>query len=341
MSIYKRGDNGMFYMNFVVNGIRVNKSTGKTTKKEAKHVEALERQKLLDEEKMTPQERVSKMMLSEAVEELHQVRWKNNKDTKNSLARANKIVEIIGDMPIGKINQATALKLIVNLQSRGNKPSTVNRTMEILKTILRYKKQEWDFIQLTRVAKGRIRVVSKEEEAQVVKLFRESKHSSRRDFYINMGDLVICLVDTGMRLGEMLKLKYEDINFDSNLISIWINKGGRPRSIPMTKRVRAILEARQLLDGISPFHLTNDKAITAWQWVRKQMGLEKDNEFVLHALRHTCASRLLFMGVDLVTIKEWLGHADIQTTMRYAHLAPNKLSHAAAILDSFQSSDCR
>ena len=69
------------------------------------------------------------------------------------------------------------------------------------------------------------------------------------------------------------------------------------------------------------------------------MGLAKDKEFVLHALRHTCASRLLFMGVDLVTIKEWLGHADIQTTMRYAHMAPNKLAHAAAILDNYHSSD--
>ena len=46
MSVYKRGDKGVFYMNFTVNGTRVFRSTGKFTKKEAKHVEALERQKL-------------------------------------------------------------------------------------------------------------------------------------------------------------------------------------------------------------------------------------------------------------------------------------------------------
>jgi integrase len=103
----------------------------------------------------------------------------------------------------------------------------------------------------------------------------------------------------------------------------------------MTKRVREIMNTRQISKADKPFHLNNDQAINAWQWVRKEMGLEHDKEFVLHALRHTCASRLLNKGVDIVTIKDWLGHADISTTMIYAHLAPNRLAHAAAILDSY------
>jgi len=336
MAVYKRGEKGVFYMNFIVNGIRVNKSTGKLTKREAKHVEALERQKIIDDVNATPQQRASKVMVSDVVKELYDTRWKYNKDSVNSLARAEKVVEIIGDMPIGEVDQDTVRKLMLHLQGRGNKPATVNRTLEVLKTMLKYKKMEWDYIKLAKVPKGRIRVIAKEEELQVAKLFTETTHSDKRYFYADMADLVVCLVDTGMRLGEMLKLKYKDISFENNLISIWINKGGRPRSIPMTKRVRAIMESRQTIDGKSPFHLTNDMAGTAWQWVRKTMGLDNDREFVLHALRHTCASRLLFKGVDLVTIKEWLGHADIQTTMRYAHMAPNKLAHAAAILDDFQ-----
>ena len=222
---------------------------------------------------------------------------------------------------------------------RGNKPATINKTLEVLKTMLKYKKLEWDFIKLARVPKGRIRVISREEEEQAISLLKNTEHSSRRYFYPDVADLVICLVDTGCRLGEILKLKYRDIDFNSNLISIWINKGDRPRSIPMTKRVRAILLERESIDSAKPFQLANDQAITAWQWVRRQMDLEHDKEFVLHALRHTCASRLLFKGVDIVTINEWLGHADIQTTMRYAHLAPNRLAFAASILDDYHSSD--
>ncbi len=337
MAVYRRGSKGVFYMDFMLNGVRVNKSTGKYTKREAKHAEALEKQKIIDDAKATPQEKAARLLLSDVVQELYDVRWRYNKDSVNSLARGHRIVELIGDMPIGDVNQDIVRKLMLKLQGRGNKPATVNRTLEVLKTMLKYKKLEWDYIKLAKVPKGRIRVISTEEEDIVCALFRETVHTSRRQFYIHMADLVVCLVDTGMRLGEMLKLKYEDVSFDNNLITIWVSKGGKARSIPMTKRVRAIMEARKHIDGKKPFQLKNDMAVTAWQWVRKQMELQNDREFVLHALRHTCASRLLFKGVDLVTIKEWLGHADIQTTMRYAHMAPNKLAHAASILDEYHS----
>ena len=63
------------------------------------------------------------------------------------------------------------------------------------------------------------------------------------------------------------------------------------------------------------------------------MGLKGDTEFVLHALRHTTASRLVNKGIDLYTVKEWLGHADITTTQKYAHLSPQKLAYAASVLE--------
>lgn len=335
-AVYRRKEDGPFYMNFTFQGSRVFKSTGKLTLREAKREEALEKERLLKEANLSPEERKARTMLSDVIKEVYALRWKNNKDGKQSLARAEKIISIIGDVPINQINQSTVVKITLFLESKNNKPATINRTLEILKTMLKHKKQEWDYIKVSKTSRGRIRVVSKQEEQQIVKLFKESAHSSRRTFYPDIADLVICLVDTGMRLGEMLKLKYEDVNFSTNLISIWINKGGRPRSIPMTKRVRVILEARKETYSDKPFNLQNDQAITAMQWVRKEMGLEHDKQLVCHALRHTCASRLLEKGCDLVTIKEWLGHADITTTMIYAHMAPNKLAHAAAILDNYE-----
>lgn len=56
----------------------------------------------------------------------------------------------------------------------------------------------------------------------------------------------------------------------------------------------------------------------------------------MHALRHTCASRLVNKGIDLYVVKEWLGHSSIQVTEKYAHLAPHKLSHAATVLDEYE-----
>jgi integrase len=146
-----------------------------------------------------------------------------------------------------------------------------------------------------------------------------------------VADLVEVLADTGMRLGEALALKYEDVNFASNLISIWINKGDRPRSTPMTQRVRSILQTRQVVNPVRPFNMKAHQVSTAWDWVRKETGL--DQAAVTHSLRHTCASRMVNAGVDLYLVKEILGHSTIQITERYAHLAPNKLASAISALE--------
>jgi integrase len=337
MSVYKRGDKGVFYMNFTVNGVRVFKSTGKFTKKEAKHAEAMERQKMMEQASLTPQEIAARTLLSEAIEQVYQTRWKNNKDGKQSRTRALRLIELIGDVQVGSINEDVVRNIIFKLEGTHVKSATVNRYLEVLKTILRYKRQEWEFIHLKKQPKGRIRVLDKHEEQRAISLLRETKHSSRRGFYPQVADLVEVLLDTGCRLSEMLNLRYEDVNFETNLISIWINKGDRPRSIPMTNRVRAIMRRRQLLNRTKPFNVTIYQAGKAWAWVRKEMGLGRDTEFVLHALRHTCATRLVNNGVDLYVVKEWLGHSSIQVTERYAHLAPKKLAHAASILESYHN----
>lgn len=339
MSVYKRGDKGVFYMNFTVNGVRVFKSTGKFTKKEAKHAEAMERQKMMEQASLTPQEIAARTLLSDAIEQVYQTRWKNNKDGKQSRTRALRLVNLIGDVEVGSIRDDMVRTLILKLEATKVKSATVNRYLEVLKTILRYKRQEWDFIHLKKQPKGRIRVLAKNEEERSIKLLRETTHCSRRSFYYEIADLVEVLLDTGCRLSEMLNLRYDDVNYETNLISIWVNKGDRPRSIPMTTRVRSILKERQRIHKIKPFTVTIYQAGKAWAWVRKEMGLANDTEFVLHALRHTCATRLVNKGVDLYVVKEWLGHSSIQVTERYAHLAPNKLVHAASILENYHSSN--
>jgi integrase len=129
-------------------------------------------------------------------------------------------------------------------------------------------------------------------------------------------------------------LHYRDIDYGSNLISIWISKGDRARSLPMTRRVKALLEARQTINPVRPFTLKAHQAETAWQWLRKEMGLEGDKEFVIHSTRHTCASRMINAGIDIFVVKEILGHASIVTTQIYAHLAPHKLADAVSVLET-------
>ena len=96
---------------------------------------------------------------------------------------------------------------------------------------------------------------------------------------------------------------------------------------------RAILEQRKVGKAVKPFDLTEYQCENAWRFARKAVGLEKDTQCVIHACRHTTATRLINNGIDLYVVKEWLGHGSIQVTERYAHLSPNKLLHAAKMLE--------
>jgi len=80
MAVYKRGKKGIFYMNFTVNGLRVFRSTGKFTKKEAKLVEAVEKKKLMEDGALSPREKRARLKLSEAISKVYDDRWKKNKD---------------------------------------------------------------------------------------------------------------------------------------------------------------------------------------------------------------------------------------------------------------------
>lgn len=334
MSVYKRGDKAVFYMNFTVGGVRVFRSTGKFTKKEAKQVEGNERQKLLNEASITPQERAAKMTLVDAIEQVYEHKWKkNNKRSTDAYRQALRIVDIIGNVALAKIDDHVVRDLITKLEKTNVTGATINRYLAGLKTILRFNRQPWQHIALRKERKGRIRVITKAEESTAISLLRNTKHSYRRPFYPMVAYLIEVLVDTGMRLSEVLDLKYQDIDFKSGLISIWYNKGDRPRSIPMTKRVTVIMKNLEEANAVKPFELTPYQSDKAWAWVRKEMGLEDDKEFILHALRHTCASRLVNKGVDLYVVKEWLGHSTIQITERYAHLAPHKLADAVTALE--------
>lgn len=330
MSVYKRGK--VFYMNFTVNGVRVFRSTGMATKREAKKVEAAERHRLLKDSRQSPQEKAASMLLQEAIEQTYQAKWKYGKDSQRSYRRGCNLAELTGNIPLKDIDETTVAQLTRKLENRKSSTATINRYLACLKTVLKQVKQQTDFISMRKERRGRIRVISKQEEQQVLDLLRQD-HGGKRVYYGEFADLVEVLVDTGMRLGEALNLRYEDIDFKTNLISIWINKGDRPRSVPMTYRVRRTLEARQTSKQEKPFNIKAHQAETAWRWARKEMEKEADKEFVIHALRHTTASRMVNAGVDLYVVKDILGHASIATTQIYAHLAPHKLAHAISVLE--------
>jgi len=184
-----------------------------------------------------------------------------------------------------------------------------------------------------KVRKGRIRVLSYDEEFKVIRYLKKSKRARGKDH--DFAELVKFLVDTGFRLGEALRLRSVDVDWDNGMVPAWETKGDEPRQVPMTKRVREILEHREALDR--PFGMFSiDSADDHWEIMRKglKVDVERDPEFVIHALRHTCASRLVASGMDAFRVQKWMGHKNITTTQKYVTLFGSDLHDLANALDA-------
>ena len=150
--------------------------------------------------------------------------------------------------------------------------------------------------------------------------------------------ILIVALSTGMRRGEIFDLRWNDVDFDKHFIFIKETKSGVPRKVPMNSLVaNTIKSIKRESDFVFCNPKTKDsiKAVqTAFKNARERAGIR---DFRFHDLRHTAASWMVAAGIDLVTVKEILGHADIKTTMRYAHPTPENKRRAVNALAAILS----
>ena len=155
--------------------------------------------------------------------------------------------------------------------------------------------------------------------------------------------IISVALHTGMRRGELLGLAWGDVDFEQGLITVRNTKNGDTRHIPMTERVRLTLErhrryGKRIVDGkMCPyvFSAASGEPLKTFRnglnAAVERAGINK--HIRPHDLRHTFASHLVMKGVDLRTVAKLGGWRDIQMVMRYAHLAPDHLKGAVAVLD--------
>ncbi len=129
---------------------------------------------------------------------------------------------------------------------------------------------------------------------------------------------------TGMRLGEVQRLRWEHIDIKRNVIVVEKSKSFQSRIIPIHPRLRAELEARLPAVG----RVVNYASSTIEHKLKKYFRKAGYEKIRVHDLRHTFASLMVMNGVDLKTVQELLGHQSYQTTEIYAHLSPQHLHDA-------------
>ncbi|MBB5735900.1 integrase [Xanthomonas arboricola] len=149
--------------------------------------------------------------------------------------------------------------------------------------------------------------------------------------------MVLVAMNTGLRRGELFGLTWHDVNLAAQRLTVTAKsaKSGKVRHIPLNHEAHAVLARWQAQGAASGLVFPNsaggrfDNIQTSWERLTEAAKLEA---FRFHDLRHDFASQLVMAGVDLNTVRELLGHADIKMTLRYAHLAPDKLAEAVSRL---------
>ncbi|MGA2076604.1 MAG: site-specific integrase [Terriglobia bacterium] len=242
------------------------------------------------------------------------------------------LLEVLKNEPVKEMTPGRLDVALADVaEKRGWSASTQNRYRSLLSGIFRHAVKkgnlEWNPIRETTHFKEnnqRVRYLTDEEEGRLMAVVR-SRWPERES------EIVVAL-HSGMRRSEQYRtaqvpdggLKWEHINFRANVIRLPRSKPGKAREIPMNSTLCETLRAIPMhIDSPYVFEGTDPA-----KWFGKALRAAKIENFHWHDLRHSFASRLAMAGVPMRHIAELMGHSEIQTTMRYAHLQPGHLAEA-------------
>jgi len=207
------------------------------------------------------------------------------------------------------------------------KGSTVNRFLAALSVCMSYavselrwlEKNPCESIKKPKESKGRVRFLSDDERVALLNACK-----SHPDLYL----AVALSLTTGARQAEIMSLRWGQVDFNRQVITLHDTKNGERRALPLVGEAFALLQARSKVRNLKdsrvfPPHNAKGKADyidlrAPWENALKTAGI---TDFHWHDLRHTAASYLAMSGVSLVEIAKVLGHRTLQMVARYSHLS--------------------
>lgn len=331
--LFKRGN--VWWIRYAgIDGRIIRESSGSIRFRDAEAL-LIQRRNDIKEGKQPEVKRISNHTFNELAEQYK--RWaERQRSYKSKQGFINQLADAFGSLPLRRFNSMLVEQFQTERTQKGNKPATVNRLVATLKHMFT-KAVEWDMVEdqtLKRIRKAklleennrRLRYLSKEECQKLINAC--IKH---------LNPIVICALNTGMRKGEILNLKWDNVDLRHGFILLELTKNGERREIPINGTLKqTLMPLTRRLDVQYVFY---DPATgKPFQDVKRSFNTAcrkaQIKGFRFHDLRHTFASHLVMSGVDLTTVRELLGHKTLTMTLRYAHLAPSHKVKAVEVLDS-------
>ncbi|MCH4540863.1 site-specific integrase [Ochrobactrum sp. A-1] len=207
------------------------------------------------------------------------------------------------------------------------KPATAVRELAILSHVLDVAMRDWGYPLAQNVVKmvrrptinnSRSRRLTASEEQRILDACGDGKVECFRT-------LVVLAIETGMRRGEILGLKWTDISHNRRVISLALTKNGTSREVPLSQRAyEALMMLKQNgnIDQSTPFAMTTSAFEQTWRRVLKRANV-RDLKF--HDLRHEAVSRFFELGLNIIEVSTISGHKELSMLKRYTHLNAESL----------------
>lgn len=328
MRVFKRGE--IYYIDYITNGKRIRESVGENRKMA---LDALGKRRAdIREGKYFNIKHREKIKFADFANTFLELHSKVNKRT-SSYIRDIYLLKQLNPVFGDKYLHAITNQQVEEYKAyRGKKVNvaTINRELCCLRTILN-KAVEWN-----KIEKSPIKIKFFKETGRRLRFLEKEEITKLLDNCSTeyLKPIVIVALNTGMRRGEILNLKWHDIDVIRELIYLTDTKNHEKREIPMNDIVKKTLIAVPKHPN-SPYIFCNKEGLPYGK-VRKSFdnALKKSGiiGFRFHDLRHTFASQCVMAGIDLRTVQELLGHKDYTMTLRYAHLSQSHKKRAVDIL---------
>jgi integrase len=251
------------------------------------------------------------------------------------------LLPAFGELGLAQIRRADVVGWVEGMRSKGLKPGTVNRALNLFKASMT-KAVEWEVEGMTESPARSVKPLADHARVERFLSPQEShalmdavQKSSNPMLYPVIGFLLL----TGSRKSEAFNVCWDHIDADKRLWTVPLSKSGKPRHIPLSDGAMAMVErARQVVASTalstSPYVFPNVATggplrdiQHCWEQARELAGLQNVR---LHDLRHSYASALVNEGRSIYEVQKLLGHANVSTTQRYAHLSQDTLAQGAA-----------
>jgi site-specific recombinase XerD len=264
------------------------------------------------------------------------------------------IAPTLGKLVMCKVSAFDITNFIESMKHKNLAPGTINRALVLLRYAykLAQRWQEpgvnlnaWLSIKQLKVDNRIERYLTAEQSANLLHAVKDSLNAK-------LVFIVAFLIYTGARKREVLEVKWSDINFHQGYWKISKNKSNKVRHIPLSEGALETLKAVRekstsqhwgVQDMQNDFIFANPSTgkpfssfFYSWNTARVKAGMP---ELRVHDLRHSFASFLVNAGRSIYEVKELLGHADIKTTSRYAHLSQESLKAAVSAVPKLRIND--